>query len=143
VPESGKRYFTREEAEQLIPHVHAIMGRIMDTQAEVARLRTDLEAAQRAVILRGGVRLNQEFWRSRKQRLAGGTSEVRSLLGEILKLGATPKDLGLGLVDFPALLDDREINLCWRFGEQQIRFWHGLDEGYAHRKPLPDPAGEA
>ena len=142
MPESGKRYFTREEAERLIPRLHEIMGRILGTQAEVARLRADLEAAQRAVILRGGVRLDQEFWRSRKHRLARGTAELRSRVGEILGLGATPKDLGMGLVDFPALLDDREINLCWRFGEQRIRFWHGLDEGYANRKPLPGGLGE-
>jgi len=142
VPESGKRYFTREEAERLIPRLHEIMRRILGIQAEVARLRADLEAAQRAVILRGGVRLDQEFWRSRKHRLARGTTELRSRVGEILGLGATPKDLGMGLVDFPALLDDREINLCWRFGEQRIRFWHGLDEGYANRKPLPGALGE-
>lgn len=142
MPESGKRYFTREEAERLIPRLHEIMGRILGTRAEVARLRADLEAAQRTVILRGGVRLDQEFWRWRKQRLARGTAELRSRVGEILGLGATPKDLGLGLVDFPALLDDREINLCWRFGEQRIRFWHGLGEGYANRKPLPGALGE-
>jgi len=47
------------------------------------------------------------------------------------------KDLGTGLVDFPSWLNDREINLCWRFGERRIRFWHGLDEGFASRKPLP------
>jgi hypothetical protein len=143
VPESRKRYFTREEAERLIPRLHEIMGRILGTRAEVARLRADLEAAQRTVILRGGVRLDQEFWRWRTQRLARGTAELRSWVGEILGLGATPKDLGLGLVDFPALLDDREINLCWRFGEQRIRFWHGLGEGYANRKPLPGALGEA
>jgi hypothetical protein len=91
------------------------------------------------VTLRGGVRLDQEFWRSRKLRLARGTADLRLRVGEILGLGGVPKDLGLGLVDFPALLENREINLCWRFGEQQIRFWHGLDEGYASRKPLPGP----
>jgi hypothetical protein len=141
--ESGKRYFTREEAERLIPRLEGIMRRLMDTQAEVSRLRTDLDSAQRAVTLKGGVRLDQEFWRSRKLRLARGAAELRSKVGEILGLGGVPKDLGLGLVDFPALLEDREINLCWRFGEQQIRFWHGLHEGYGSRKPLPDASGEA
>jgi hypothetical protein len=140
---SGKRYFTREEAERLIPRLQDIMRRVMDIQAETARLRTELDAAQRAVTLKGGVRLDQEFWRSRKLRLARGTAELRSRVGEILGLGGVPKDLGLGLVDFPALLEDREINLCWRFGEQRIRFWHGLDEGYGSRKPLPDTSRDA
>jgi len=47
-----------------------------------------------------------------------------------------PKDLALGLVDFPCLLDNEEVDLCWRHGESEVRFWHGLDEGYAGRKPL-------
>ena len=42
----------------------------------------------------------------------------------------------MGLVDFPCLMNDREVNLCWRFGETKINFWHGLDEGYTGRKPL-------
>ena len=46
------------------------------------------------------------------------------------------KDLGLGLVDFAHLRDGRVVNLCWRYGEQRITHWHGLDEGYTARKPL-------
>lgn len=132
-----RRYFTREEAERLIPRLQEIMGRVMDTHAEVARIRSALEEAQRAVMLAGGMRLDQEFWRSRKQALERHLGEIRTLLAEIVEMGAVPKDLGLGLVDFPSRLNDREVNLCWKFGEQRIRFWHGPDEGYANRKPLP------
>jgi hypothetical protein len=46
------------------------------------------------------------------------------------------KDLALGLVDFLHVRDGREVNLCWRFGEDAVRHWHGLDEGYASRRPL-------
>ena len=45
-------------------------------------------------------------------------------------------DLSLGLVDFLHLRNGREVNLCWKYGEREIRHWHGLDEGYAARKPL-------
>jgi len=113
------------------------MGRVMEGRGEVGRLRAALGEAQRRVMLEGGVRLDQEFWRSRKSRLAAVTGELQEKIGEILGLGGVPKDLELGLVDFPALLDEREVNLCWRVGERRIRFWHGLDEGYAARKPLP------
>ena len=47
------------------------------------------------------------------------------------------KDLDTGLVDFPHLRDGEVVNLCWKHGEDAVRFWHGFDEGYAHRKPLP------
>jgi hypothetical protein len=142
MPESGKRYFTLEEAEGLIPRLQAIVSAIMDRYAEATRLQGSLEEAQKQIVLAGGMRLDQEFWRSRKTALGRATAEVRERVGEILRLGAVPKDLGMGLVDFPARLEDREINLCWRFGEQRIRFWHGLDEGFASRKPLPGLAEE-
>ena len=71
------------------------------------------------------------------------TLEIQTTLGEILETGGIPKDLDLGLVDFPARLHEREVNLCWRLGEKRIRFWHGLDEGYAARKPLPSADAQA
>jgi hypothetical protein len=134
---SPKHYFTVEEAEKLIPRLEAAMERVKTCHAEAARLRTALQEAQRHVMLAGGVRLDQEFWRARKARLAKATGELQQKLGEILSVGGVPKDLELGLVDFPALLGEREVNLCWRLGERRIRYWHGLDEGYAARKPLP------
>ncbi len=133
-----KKFFTLAEAQRLIPRLSAIMGRAMDCHAEAARIRATLAEAQRRIMLAGGVLLDQEFWRSRKARLARLTGELQQGIGEILELGAVPKDLEMGLVDFPAQLDGREVHLCWRFGEQRIRFWHELDEGFAGRKPLPD-----
>jgi len=64
------------------------------------------------------------------------TAEVQQGLGAIVELGGAPKDLSLGVVDFLHLRDGREVNLCWKYGERAIRHWHGLDEGYAGRKPL-------
>jgi hypothetical protein len=46
------------------------------------------------------------------------------------------RDLDRGLIDFPAIRDDREIYLCWIDGEPDIAFWHDLDAGYAGRQPL-------
>ena len=136
--DKAKKYFTVVEAERLIPHLEALVGRIMDCHAEAGQLRAALAEAQRRVMLSGGTRLDQEFWRSRRARLGQATGEMEEKIGEILRLGAVPKDLGLGLVDFLSRLDGREINLCWRLGEQRIRFWHGLDEGYTGRKALPE-----
>lgn len=65
--------------------------------------------------------------------------------GERLQeMGCVLRDLDLGLVDFPALAGTTEVFLCWRLGEDAIRYWHGLTEGYAGRKPLAEwPAGSA
>ena len=64
--EEEKRYFTVRAVEALIPRLETIMTRVMDAQAEATRLRTALEAAQREVVLSGGMRLRQEWWRARR-----------------------------------------------------------------------------
>ena len=55
---------------------------------------------------------------------------------ELAALGITLKDRRLGLVDFPAVLEGRDVWLCWRLGEPDIRFYHEIDEGFGGRKPL-------
>jgi hypothetical protein len=67
---------------------------------------------------------------------------MRAGLGDIISTGGVPKDLELGLVDFLGLVEGREVNLCWRYGEKQIRFWHGLHEGFGGRKPIPESERE-
>jgi hypothetical protein len=46
------------------------------------------------------------------------------------------KDINLGLLDFPALKDGREVYLCWQYGEDDIAFWHEVEAGYAGRQPI-------
>jgi hypothetical protein len=70
------------------------------------------------------------------KRLDEGTREMVACAGEIQALGAIVKDLELGLVDFPSLRQGEEVLLCWRVGEDEIRFWHPVDEGFSGRRPL-------
>jgi hypothetical protein len=62
--------------------------------------------------------------------------EIGRLIYRIESLGCVVKDIDLGLVDFPALLDDEPIYLCWKLGESSVAYWHGTDEGFSGRKPL-------
>lgn len=52
------------------------------------------------------------------------------------ELGVTLKDLDLGLLDFPAVRDGEQVLLCWHVGEESVSTWHGLEEGFAGRKPI-------
>jgi hypothetical protein len=63
--------------------------------------------------------------------------EVVRCATALQELGLLVKDLDEGLVDFPALHGEEEVLLCWRLGEDEVAFWHSLDEGFAGRKPLP------
>jgi hypothetical protein len=62
--------------------------------------------------------------------------EIGRLIYRIESLGCIVKDIDLGLVDFPAMLDDEPIYLCWKLGDPQVAFWHGVDEGFSTRKAL-------
>jgi len=52
--------------------------------------------------------------------------------------GCQLKDMEMGLIDFPAIRDGREVYLCWKLGEEQIGYWHDVEAGYAGRQPLED-----
>ena len=60
-------------------------------------------------------------------------------MNKIQETGCVVKDLDEGLVDFPSLIEGEEVYLCWKLGEEHIDFWHGVDEGFAGRKPLDEP----
>ena len=61
---------------------------------------------------------------------------LQSALRELQEMEIVLRDLDRGLVDFPAVRDDREVYLCWEEGEEEIGFWHELDAGHAGRQPL-------
>ena len=131
----AERYFSPDEVEALIPELTTLMGEVMDRHGEAAPLRQRVgEERQRLMMIGGGV--PSETWREDSARLDRLARDIQERLGKIATLGGVPKDLSLGLVDFAHLRDGREVNLCWKYGEHEIRFWHGLDEGFAARKAL-------
>jgi hypothetical protein len=122
--------------EALIPVLTEIMQRVMAANTEADEVRGRLRAEQQRIALSGGGVLDRDGWRQGRERLEALTPRLQAGLEEIARLGGVPKDLALGLVDFPHRRDGQVVNLCWKFGEREIRFWHGLDEGFAGRRPL-------
>jgi len=80
--------------------------------------------------------LDQERWRADRASLDAAACARATAVDEIHALGGVPKGVEEGLVDFPHLRDGRVVNLCWKYGETRIRWWHGMDEGFSARKPL-------
>jgi hypothetical protein len=132
----AERYFSVADVEALIPELTRVMKQVMSANVEASEARERLQAEQRRIDLSGGGILDRRAWRTDKDRIERLTAELQRGLGAIAELGGVPKDLSLGLVDFLHLRNGREVNLCWKYGEREIRHWHGLDEGYAGRKPL-------
>jgi hypothetical protein len=132
----AERSFSPEEVERLIPELTRVIGEARDAYRDAAEIRERLQAEQQRITLSGGGVIDQEAWKADRARLAALTERVQQTLAAVAGMGGVTKDLGMGLVDFPHERDGRVVHLCWRLGESEIRWWHGLDEGYATRKPL-------
>ena len=90
------------------------------------------------IMMAGGLLLRYEDVARKRAILDKSSQQVEAALDQIHSTGCVVKDLDTGLLDFPSLLDNQEVYLCWRLGEDRIRFYHGIKEGFAGRKPL-DP----
>ncbi len=132
-----ERYFEPEDVEPLIPRLTEIMARVMAAHAEGSEARAWLQAEHDRINVAGGGVVDRAAWRTARERLDRSGPVVQDGLQAIQKLGGVTKDVDMGLVDFPHRRRGRVVNLCWRYGETRIEFWHGLDEGYAKRRPLP------
>jgi hypothetical protein len=137
-PEPEPRLFTLTEAERARKELEPFLVEAMDCRKKLAGLETDLTAVSARITMMGGVIVPYEklaTLRAEHQQLA---ETLKSALNHILETGCIIKDLEVGLLDFPALINNEEVYLCWRLGEDRIRFYHRQDEGFAGRKPL-DP----
>ena len=130
------RYFSPADVEALIPQLTAVMERIRDARREAMAVEEGMKTEQQRITMTGGAAFDRDRWRADQERRERLVEGMRFGLQTITGLGGVTKDVDQGLVDFPHLREGREVNLCWKFGEKAIRFWHGLDEGYAGRKPL-------
>ena len=60
---------------------------------------------------------------------------------ELRRLGVELKDYFAGLVDFPSMMDEREVYLCWRYGEEEVAYWHELNAGFTGRQRIRAAVG--
>ena len=130
------RYFSPQEVEALIPVLTELMEDMMRAQTEATAAAEQLRSEQQRLAMAGGGVLDRAAWQEAKRRFDVEKQRLEQGIAEVTKLGGVIKDLGMGLVDFPHQREGRVVNLCWKYGEKDIRYWHGLDEGYAARKPL-------
>jgi len=68
---------------------------------------------------------------------------VKDALAEIDATGVQVKDLDIGLLDFPCVVEGETVLLCWKLGEPAITHWHGVHEGFAGRKPIDERIARA
>lgn len=121
--ETQTKYFTPSEAKRTLPLVKRIVRDILNTAYEIKMISESLG---------GKFEGNQEILQLKRK--------IDNYIKELEEIGCTFKDWNfeIGLVDFPALINGEEVLLCWRSDEDDIKYYHGITEGYIGRKPIPE-----
>jgi hypothetical protein len=130
------RTFTAEEANAALVELRPIVERMVEHR----RRLTDAQRRQAELVTRiggNGGDLQPSDLRELAATIENEAAALAECAGRIDELGAQVKSLEEGLLDFPARRGDEDVLLCWKLGEDEIGYWHGLDEGFAGRKPLP------
>jgi hypothetical protein len=135
---ANMRLFTPDEANVALPEVRPLVERMVEERRALVALGEELEAVQ-ALIGGNGGSLDPSSVGELQEAVARGAASLAGVVDEIHELGVQVKDLDRGLVDFPARHPESgdTVLLCWELGEAGVAHWHGLDEGFAGRKPLP------
>jgi hypothetical protein len=122
-------YFTPLDANKILPEIQKQFSQIILLRNKVISLQEDLQKMA-----------NEESkfsnFIAKKQELNSAVSKLYKEIEGLEKRGIMIKSVDDGLLDFPSLRFDEEVWLCWKYGESEIKFWHGRDEGFMGRKPL-------
>ena len=131
-----ERYFTVDEANEALAEVRPLTEELVEHRRALVELQERQSALTTRIAGNGGNVQPSEL-QEVQNRLDEEVAGIARCVARIHEAGALVKDLDDGLVDFPAKRGGEDVLLCWRLGEEEIAFWHGLDEGFSGRKPLP------
>lgn len=132
------RVFTLAEAAVLIPKLEGLMDQLLQKKKAMQKHHDQLLVLD----LIAGDRVHDYQSRDGKEYL-DKSAELESLIlsfeEDIMKIneiGCFLRDLEKGIIDFFYVHQKQLVYLCWKRGEKAIRYYHDLDDGDRHRKPL-------
>ncbi len=122
------KFFTLAEANEALKVIRPLMDEVMQIRERILDNQPEIWAVVEKSAGNGG---NPTL-----SKMVVEFEKFDALLHQILDTGAQIKDINIGLLDFSAIKDGREVYLCWQHGEGDIAFWHEVDAGYAGRQPI-------
>jgi hypothetical protein len=130
------RTFTPEEANEALVELRPIVERMVQHRRNLTVAQVQQAELVTRIAGNGGDMVPSDLHEAADtiQREAAAISECAERINAV---GAEVKSLEEGLLDFPARRGDEVVLLCWKLGEDEIRYWHRVDEGFGGRKPLP------
>lgn len=129
------RLFTPTEANTALEEVRPVAERLVAVRARMRELEQTQRELVTAIGGNGGGYAASDLSAAQSE-LAGLAEAAIACVERLDELGVTVKDLDLGLLDFPSERAGGVVLLCWQVGEESVTSWHGLEEGFAGRKPI-------
>ena len=131
---SEPKLFTVQEAQEVLERIRPMVDRMLQAFAQI---RDEIETATREEGSRTGESELAKRIQSRgvAPRLL---KEINGTIQAIQSYGCVVNGPEAGLVDFPCLLGNEIVFLCWKFGEPRIGHWHRIPDGFAGRRALLD-----
>ena len=136
--EDMARTFTVAEAESLLPVLESLLRSAIEAKKLIEEVDAEQQALASRVFLNGGTMVNIVAVARRKAEREKALQKAKDAVAEIDATGVQVKDLDIGLLDFPCIVGEEVILLCWKLGEKGIKHWHGTEEGFAGRKPIDE-----
>ena len=130
--------FTLDEAQRLLPVLRSLLQRAMDGKKTIEETEKEFEDLKHRILLSGGLFVNVPSVAQRRAQRDKSLQDTKDAVAEIEAIGVQIKDLDIGLLDFPCVVEDEIVLLCWKLGEEKIQYWHGLEEGFRGRKPVDE-----
>ena len=137
------KLFTLREAQALVPKLEQLLRTAVKAKGDADEVDEQLQGLAARITMAGGMEIDPAGVAEMKVRKMGAFQALQQCVEEIQSTGCLIKDLEEGLLDFPALLGDREVYLCWKLGEETIEYWHNVEDGFAGRKRIEREFGES
>ncbi|HYW42377.1 MAG TPA: DUF2203 domain-containing protein [Bryobacteraceae bacterium] len=128
--------FSLAQARSLLPQVDSLLRDALAAKSAYDDVERAIQTFGERVMMMGGIAVDREQVIERRSLRDSSAARLRSAIEEVQELGCVIKDLDIGLVDFPTFFRGVEVYLCWKLGEPDIAFWHGVDEGFRGRKAI-------
>ena len=132
------RTFTVAEAETLLPVLESLLRSAIEAKSLIEAVDAEQQALANRIFVNGGTLVDIVAVSRRKAEREKALQKAKDAVAEIDATGVQVKDLDIGLLDFPCVVGEEVILLCWKLGEKGITHWHGFEEGFAGRKPIDD-----
>ena len=130
-PQRVRHFFTQQEANSSLVLVKRIVADVVGHYERLLEVHENVEALEAAGLF-GQIE-------DARDELVLTADRIRICLEEIEDVGVELCDWELGIVDFPAMIDGREVRLCWRADEAAVTHWHELDSCHLGRYEISSP----